>query len=213
MNLYDRLWEEAELYVNQHERTAEGQDLHRRLEPYVECRISFMRHRRIRFLTREQEGSEAWAKRVVDRVLREQAEADEAEERAEAAREAEERAEAARDAERAAARNRALARRLAAQAREQERRRLVREGRERRLAEGQVLMQLKEELRDLDSVGAALRREDRDLVSEQESHIGSPTRRVEIGVRREEISIALWFNNERQLAKVSTLTGITLRLS
>jgi hypothetical protein len=166
------------------------------MEYFIVRRVSFIEFRRLKSRIRAQDGSEAWAKRVVDRVRKEENEEDEAQRRA----------EAARTAERAAARNRALARRLAAQAREQERRTLVREGRERRLAEGQVLMQLKEELRVLDSVGAALRREDRDLVSEQESHIGSCKRQVEIETRREEIRLALWFNNEGQSGKVSTLT-------
>jgi len=166
------------------------------MESYVERRISFVEYRRVHSGTREKEGSEAWAKRVVDRVLKEQREAYEAEERAEATREANKRA----------ARQRAIARRLAAQAREQQRRTLVKAGRERRLAEGQVLMQLKEELRVLDSVGAALRKEDRDLVSEQKDLMPACTRQGEIKVRREEISLSLWFNNEGQSAKVSTLT-------
>jgi hypothetical protein len=190
------LWEEAEEYVNENGTTPEGQNLHRRLEPYVEKRITYIEYRRIHFGTRYKEGLQAWAERVADRVSEEQREAYEAAERA----------EAARNAERAAARNRALARRLAAQAREQQRRTLVKAGRERRLAEGKVLMQLKGELRSLEAAGSALRKEDRDLVSEQESHIGSCKRRVEIAVRQEEISLALWFNKERQLAKVSTLT-------
>jgi hypothetical protein len=176
-------------HVNDFDTKVGGRGWSGKTKYYITRRVSFIEHRRRQSPGRSsKEGLEQWASRVYERVTKDEQDQ--------------------LMADWQAAEQAAMLERLAAAAREEERREMVKTARARRVAEGSVTKRLKKEAREVRKRARALRKQDVDLAAESRNLLDTtPERRAEIEIHKAEIQLYLSNNVRLQAAKVSIITS------